>query len=325
LATNASGGIEWQARYKPFGETRWISGTLTTNRKPALSAANGFNGMKEESALGGIYDFNARFYDPVIGRFLSADTIVPRPSDPQSLNRFSFVRNNPLKYVDPSGHDIAIATGRGEDIRVNGIADDRYDDIISVYKGWSAARSASWRKQWNTATDENREKMEHAAGIRFLSYSSGSDETITEQDVQNVQTQLEGFKDITMIGYSKGANLVENYIAYKHQYGFDFGPDVNKFVIMKAPMPGGSAEWYAGGKTPGAPFGTFRGRVSFAYMNGFSQGSVVNIYGVGDPFGSQGPLVGATANFADQSADRTTHVLPHGVANAGTIRTKCIW
>jgi hypothetical protein len=35
---------------------------------------------------------------------LSADTIVPRPSDPQSLNRFSFVRNNPLKYVDPSGH-----------------------------------------------------------------------------------------------------------------------------------------------------------------------------------------------------------------------------
>jgi hypothetical protein len=56
-----SGGIEWQARYAPFGETRWTSGALTTNRKPALSAANGFNGMKEESALGGIYDFNARY------------------------------------------------------------------------------------------------------------------------------------------------------------------------------------------------------------------------------------------------------------------------
>jgi hypothetical protein len=52
-STTASGGIEWQARYKPFGETRWTSGALTTNRK--------FNGMKEESALGGIYDFNARF------------------------------------------------------------------------------------------------------------------------------------------------------------------------------------------------------------------------------------------------------------------------
>jgi hypothetical protein len=36
---------------------------------------------------------------------LSADTIVPRPSDPQSLNRYAFVVNNPLKYVDPSGHE----------------------------------------------------------------------------------------------------------------------------------------------------------------------------------------------------------------------------
>jgi hypothetical protein len=61
LATNTSGGIEWQARYTPFAETRWTSGALTTNRKPALSAANGFNGMKEEATLGGIYDFNARY------------------------------------------------------------------------------------------------------------------------------------------------------------------------------------------------------------------------------------------------------------------------
>jgi RHS repeat-associated protein len=96
LATNTSGGIEWQARYKPFGETRWTSGTLTTNRK--------FNGMKEEASLGGIYDFNARMYDPAIGRFLSADTIVPRPSDPQSLNRYAFVFNNPLGYIDRDGH-----------------------------------------------------------------------------------------------------------------------------------------------------------------------------------------------------------------------------
>jgi RHS repeat-associated protein len=113
LATNTSGGIEWQARYKPFGETRWTSGTLTTNRKPALSEANGFNGMKEEVSLGGIYDFNARFYDPAIGRFLCADTVVPRPSDPQSLNRFAFVRNNPLKYVDPSGHAETCAMDSG--------------------------------------------------------------------------------------------------------------------------------------------------------------------------------------------------------------------
>ena len=44
-----------------------------------------------------------RFYSPAFGRFLSADSLVPRPGDPQSLNRYSYVRNNPLVLVDPSG------------------------------------------------------------------------------------------------------------------------------------------------------------------------------------------------------------------------------
>ena len=41
-----------------------------------------------------------------MGRFLSADTIVPQPSDPQLLNRYSYVRNNPLVFTDSSGHCI---------------------------------------------------------------------------------------------------------------------------------------------------------------------------------------------------------------------------
>ena len=46
----------------------------------------------------------AREYDPSLGRWLSADTIVPGPANPQSLNRYSYVYNNPCKYIDPSGH-----------------------------------------------------------------------------------------------------------------------------------------------------------------------------------------------------------------------------
>jgi len=47
---------------------------------------------------------NARYYLPGTGRFLSADTIVPNPTNPQSFNRYSYVRNNPINRVDPSGH-----------------------------------------------------------------------------------------------------------------------------------------------------------------------------------------------------------------------------
>jgi len=46
----------------------------------------------------------ARYYDPALGRFVQADTIVPNPGNPQSLNRYSYVYNRPLVYVDDSGH-----------------------------------------------------------------------------------------------------------------------------------------------------------------------------------------------------------------------------
>ena len=53
----------------------------------------------------GLYYYGARFYDPAIGRFISADSIVPDFSNPQSLNRYSYVFNNPLSYRDPNGHN----------------------------------------------------------------------------------------------------------------------------------------------------------------------------------------------------------------------------
>jgi hypothetical protein len=41
---------------------------------------------------------------PSLGRFASADTLVPDPTNPQAYNRYSYVVNNPLKYIDPTGH-----------------------------------------------------------------------------------------------------------------------------------------------------------------------------------------------------------------------------
>jgi hypothetical protein len=46
----------------------------------------------------------ARRYDPALGRWISADTLVPEPGSSQSYNRYAYVRNSPLRYTDPSGH-----------------------------------------------------------------------------------------------------------------------------------------------------------------------------------------------------------------------------
>jgi RHS repeat-associated protein len=48
--------------------------------------------------------YQSRYYDPELGRFIQPDTVVPSPVNPQSLNRYTYVLNNPLAHTDPSGH-----------------------------------------------------------------------------------------------------------------------------------------------------------------------------------------------------------------------------
>ncbi|MBP6471937.1 MAG: RHS repeat-associated core domain-containing protein [Chloroflexi bacterium] len=84
-----------ETRYLPFGGYRSGGPNTITDR--------GFTGQKENMELGLLY-YNARFYAPGLGRFLSADTIVPNPTNPQSLNRYSYTRNSPLNLIDPTGH-----------------------------------------------------------------------------------------------------------------------------------------------------------------------------------------------------------------------------
>ncbi|MCA9965908.1 MAG: RHS repeat-associated core domain-containing protein [Anaerolineales bacterium] len=83
-------------RYAPFGEVR--GGALPTN-----ITDRGFTGHKHNAEIGLIY-MNARFYDPNTNRMLTPDSIVPDPTNPQSLNRYSYTRNNPINRIDPTGH-----------------------------------------------------------------------------------------------------------------------------------------------------------------------------------------------------------------------------
>jgi len=62
-----------------------------------------FTGKKLDDETG-LYYFGARYYDPLLGRFITPDTIVQNPSDPQTLNRYSYCGNNPINRVDPTGH-----------------------------------------------------------------------------------------------------------------------------------------------------------------------------------------------------------------------------
>ncbi len=95
VVTDSTGTTVGEDRFYPFGETRFTTGTMFTDKL--------FTGQREMAGLG-IYHYGARFYSPKLGRFLSADTLVPGAGNPQNLNRYSYVMNNPLRYIDLTGH-----------------------------------------------------------------------------------------------------------------------------------------------------------------------------------------------------------------------------
>ena len=93
--TDENGNVVWRRDYKPFGQEIDRGGETTFN-------THTYTG-KEFDAETGLYYYGARYYDPVIGRFISVDPAEADSSNPQSWNRYVYSLNNPYRYVDPDG------------------------------------------------------------------------------------------------------------------------------------------------------------------------------------------------------------------------------
>ncbi len=115
IAMSDSNGVITNRRsYTPFGEIRNIlyteikdqANSMSTHQlmlKSLDSVNRGFTGHEHINGTDLIH-MNGRVYDPTIGRFLSADPHIQAPNDTQSYNRYSYVKNNPINYTDPSGY-----------------------------------------------------------------------------------------------------------------------------------------------------------------------------------------------------------------------------
>jgi RHS repeat-associated protein len=94
VITDESGATVEKSSYYPFGETR----------EGGEKSKYLFTGQEKDTETA-LYYYDSRYYNPQLKRFTQPDTMLPNPYDPQQINRYSYVRNNPLKYTDPSGHN----------------------------------------------------------------------------------------------------------------------------------------------------------------------------------------------------------------------------
>ncbi len=89
----SSGAASTSERYYAYGKDRG-TGNLPTDHR--------FTGQISDAS--GLVFMNARYYDPVLGSFISPDTVVPEPGQPEGYNRYAYANGNPLRFSDPSGH-----------------------------------------------------------------------------------------------------------------------------------------------------------------------------------------------------------------------------
>ena len=102
--------------YLPFGEELYDGAggrTAAQGYSPGDGVRQQFTSQERDVETGLDY-FGARFYSSIQGRFIGSDPGKFTPADPQNFNRYSYVQNNPLKFIDPTGRDLYL-TGNDAD------------------------------------------------------------------------------------------------------------------------------------------------------------------------------------------------------------------
>ncbi|USG64645.1 RHS repeat-associated core domain-containing protein [Brevibacillus ruminantium] len=135
------------------------------SKKEEMSNPFAYSGEMFDNETG-FYYLRARYYDPTVGRFISEDTYKGQVDNPLSLNRYTYVHNNPLRFVDPSGRKAAEGAG--------GYFGGSYEDLMLYW----AEKAAAYANANNIADYGDAVDIvvptEHRAEVKTIVYQNGS-------------------------------------------------------------------------------------------------------------------------------------------------------
>ncbi len=149
-----------------FGSYRGKGGGNTiTNR--------GYTGHEQNGDLGLIY-MDARYYAPYINRFISADTIVPDPTNPQSFNRYSYVRKNPINFTDLSGYSECGVAGE--------VCNDELPNFNKIISDWRASGAINNPKRTGALIVPIYSRKDEAQVAKAYIMPMDSEQSVVDQD-----------------------------------------------------------------------------------------------------------------------------------------------
>lgn len=136
VITDQTGAVVQRASYLPFG-------AMLEAPTDGADLHHYFTG-KELDPSTSLYDFGARYYDPAVGRFTQPDPLIQNLYDPQTLNPYTYARNNPLRLVDPDGRAFS-SSGLGSGFGGFGSFGSGLGDFASGFSSWAWSFSSSFQ------------------------------------------------------------------------------------------------------------------------------------------------------------------------------------
>ncbi|MFM9880385.1 MAG: RHS repeat domain-containing protein, partial [Burkholderiaceae bacterium] len=141
VVTDDSGSVIERLAFDPWGTRRFFNGTADSSDSiVGLTLDRGYT-LHEHLDEMGVIHMNGRIYDPLIGRFMSADPFIQAPENLQSHDRYAYVMNNPLNQVDPSGYKSLWMKIRGTVIRAIAAA----ADVFLLCSGYCSAAVGAYQ------------------------------------------------------------------------------------------------------------------------------------------------------------------------------------
>ena len=275
VTVDATGNLLTSLKYTAFGEIR--SGDSLTDYQ--------YTDQRNETEIG-LYYYVARYYDPELGRFISADTIIPGAGSSQAYDRYAYVNNNPINFNDPSWHKYCdVAEGDCGRITGTQIAIERH--ITKIYdKTDVLVYGINWNLEQVVVISKAIDKM--IKGVDDITGGNGQDWVIKNLGGSSIALGQGILKNNSFV-FSSTIHL-PNGFENRTWNAIDFSTEnmiVHEFGhVFDNSFAGKEATWFGGG--PGDYLLDFKGGKStalFRWGDGLSIPDPRDRFEIKDGFG----------------------------------------